>query len=347
MEVYNKVQQYLKKNNKTWLITGVAGFIGSNLLEKLLILDQRVIGLDNFETGYQENINQAIATANETNSKNLSNNFKLIKGDIRSFDDCKKIFKDNVDYVLHQAALGSVPRSIKDPVNTNNVNVNGFLNILHASKYAKVKKLVYASSSSVYGDSSELPKTEHKVGNLLSPYAVSKSVNELYARVYSKNYNFKTIGLRYFNIFGKRQDPNGVYAAVIPKWILNIKKKKEIKIYGDGETSRDFCYIENAIQANLIAALCDDEVAINQVYNIGLNQSTTLNELYLTIHDSLSKKLSYISKIRPSYCDFREGDIRHSIANIDKAQKLLGYKPEFKINDGIELTVDWFVNNYD
>ena len=282
MSKYEEAEEFLKFNKKTWLITGVAGFIGSNLLEKLLILNQKVVGLDNFEIGNQSNIDQAIKDANNNVGRDLTSNFLLIKGDIRNLDDCKKACK-NVNYVLHQAALGSVPRSIKDPINTNNTNIVGFLNILIASKDAKVQRLVYASSSAVYGDHNDLPKIEDKVGNSLSPYALTKSVNEKYASIFAKVYNFKSIGLRYFNIFGKRQDLNGAYAAVIPKWVSNVRNLKSVEIYGDGETSRDFCYIENAVQANILSAIHEDEVATNQVYNIAVNDQTSLNELYLII----------------------------------------------------------------
>ena len=260
-----------------------------------MILNQKVVGIDNFETGKQSNIDQAIQDANKNVGKNLSSNFLFIKGDIRNLNDCNKACK-NINYVLHQAALGSVPRSIKDPINTNNTNIVGFLNILTASKDAKVSRLVYASSSAVYGDHPDLPKIEDKVGNLLSPYALTKSVNEEYANIFARVYNFKTIGLRYFNIFGKRQDPNGAYAAVIPKWISIIKNKKDVEIYGDGETSRDFCYIENAVQANILSAINKDESATNQTYNIAVNDQTSLNELYLIIEDILSKKIEGISK---------------------------------------------------
>lgn len=343
MSKYKEAEEFLKLNKKTWLITGVAGFIGSNLLEKLLILNQKVVGIDNFETGKQSNIDQAIQDANKNVGKNLSSNFLFIKGDIRNLNDCNKACK-NINYVLHQAALGSVPRSIKDPINTNNTNIVGFLNILTASKDAKVSRLVYASSSAVYGDHPDLPKIEDKVGNLLSPYALTKSVNEEYANIFARVYNFKTIGLRYFNIFGKRQDPNGAYAAVIPKWISIIKNKKDVEIYGDGETSRDFCYIENAVQANILSAINKDESATNQTYNIAVNDQTSLNELYLIIEDILSKKIEGISKKKPIYCDFREGDVRHSLANIDKAKKLLGFEPKYKIKEGLMKTIDWYIN---
>jgi len=270
MTKYEELQEYLKDNQRTWLVTGVAGFIGSNLLEKLLILNQKVVGLDNFDTGHQYNIDQAIEDANKATGKDLKDNFKFIKGDIRELNDCNQAC-NNVDYVLHQAALGSVPRSIEDPINTNRANIDGFLNMLVASKDANVKRFVYAASSSTYGDHPDLPKVEDKIGNPLSPYAVTKVVNELYAQVFAKTYGFETIGLRYFNIFGKRQDPNGAYAAVIPKWVAAILGKNDVFINGDGETSRDFCYIDNTIQMNLLAATTDNNNATNQVYNVALN----------------------------------------------------------------------------
>jgi len=341
MTKYDEVQEFLRFNQKTWLITGVAGFIGSNLLEKLLILNQKVVGLDNFEMGYQFNINQAIEDANKNTGKNLSKNFSLIKGDIRNLEDCKKALK-NIDYVLHQAALGSVPRSIKDPIKTNNSNIVGFLNILVASKDAKVQNFVYASSSSIYGNHPDLPKVENKIGEPLSPYALSKSVNEKYASIFSKVYNFKSVGLRYFNIFGKRQDPKGAYAAVIPKWILNMKNNENVNIYGDGETTRDFCFIENAVQANLLAAITNNDTAKDQIYNIAVNDKITLNELFYMTQEILYRK-NKISKKKPIYCDFREGDVRHSQANINKAKKLLGYDPSYRINEGLEKTIDWFI----
>jgi len=341
---YLQLQEHLKNNQNTWLITGVAGFIGSNLLEKLLILDQKVVGLDNFETGYQQNIDQAIEDANKASNKNLSNNFKFINGDIRKLEDCKKAC-NGVNYVLHQAALGSVPRSIEDPINTNRANIDGFLNMLVASKDENVKRFVYAASSATYGDHQDLPKVEDKIGNPLSPYAVTKVVNELYANVFAKTYGFKTIGLRYFNIFGKRQDPNGAYAAVIPKWIASIINKEDVFINGDGETSRDFCYIDNTVQMNLIAATTDNDEATDHVYNVALNDRTNLNELYQMIEERLIQRISGLKKKKPIYRNFRSGDVRHSQANIDKAKKLLDYQPQFKISKGMDEAMDWYVNS--
>jgi UDP-N-acetylglucosamine 4-epimerase len=342
MSKYEELQKYLKNNQRTWLITGVAGFIGSNLLEKLLILNQKVVGLDNFDTGYQHNIEQAIKDANKATSKDLNSNFKFINGDIRVLKDCQQGCH-GVDYVLHQAALGSVPRSIEDPINTNSANISGFLNMLVASNDANVKRFVYAASSSTYGDHPSLPKIEDEIGNPLSPYAVTKLVNELYAGVFAKSYGFKTIGLRYFNIFGKRQDPNGAYAAVIPKWISDMLNKKDVFINGDGETSRDFCYIDNTVQINLLAAITDNVKATDQVYNVALNESTSLNKLYQMIEDRLLQRTEGLEKKEPIYREFRAGDVRHSQADISKAQVLLNYQPEYKVSEGMDEAIDWYV----
>jgi UDP-N-acetylglucosamine/UDP-N-acetylgalactosamine 4-epimerase len=344
MTKYKQLQEHLESNQKTWLVTGVAGFIGSNLLEKLLILNQKIVGLDNFDTGHQHNIDQAIEDANKATGEDLSNNFKFINGDIRELADCRNAC-NGVDYVLHQAALGSVPRSIEDPINTNKANIDGFLNMLVASKDANVKQFVYAASSSTYGDHPDLPKVEDKIGNPLSPYAVTKVVNELYASVFAKTYGFKTIGLRYFNIFGKRQDPNGAYAAVIPKWIAAILNKEDVFINGDGETSRDFCYIDNTVQMNLLAATTDNDEATNQVYNVALNDRTSLNQLYQIIEDRLIQRVQGLEKKVPIHRDFRAGDVRHSQANIDKAKILLNYQPKHMISEGMDEVIDWYVSN--
>ena len=345
MKKYEELQEYLKNNQTTWLITGVAGFIGSNLLEKLLLLNQKVIGLDSFDTGYQKNIDEAILDANKILGEDVSKNFKFIKGDIKSIDDCKQAC-NGVDYVLHQAALGSVPRSIEDPISTNEANINGFINMLVASKDSKVKRFVYAASSSSYGDNVDLPKVENMIGNPLSPYAVTKLVNEYYAGVFAKNYDFKAIGLRYFNIFGKRQDPNGAYAAVIPKWIACIFNQESVHINGDGETSRDFCYVDNAVQANILAAMTENNEATDQVYNVALNDRTSLNELYRMIEDSLIKNVQGLEKKEPIYRDFRPGDVRHSQASIDKAKELLGYQPQFRISEGLNEAIGWYINSF-
>jgi len=344
MTRYEQLQEHLKDNQSTWLVTGVAGFIGSNLLEKLLILNQKVVGLDSFDTGYQHNVDQAIQDANDITGKDLSNNFKFINGDIKKLSDCK-LACDGVDYVLHQAALGSVPRSIEDPIATNEANINGFVNMLVASRDAKVKRFVYAASSSSYGDNPDLPKVEHMTGNPLSPYAVTKIVNELYANVFAKNYDFKTIGLRYFNIFGKRQDPDGAYAAVIPKWVAAILNKEDVYINGDGETSRDFCYIDNTVQMNLLAATTDNEEATNQVYNVALNDRTSLTKLHQMIEERLIERVEGLEKKKPIYREFRSGDVRHSQASIDKAKKLLDYQPKYKISEGMDEAIDWYINS--
>ena len=364
MSRYKELQQHLKQNQYTWLITGVAGFIGSNLLEKILILNQKVIGLDNFETGYQHNIDQAIENAIKQHpllerGKDGAGvkNFHFIKGDIRNLECCQKAMTFpltleregrgegmKVDYVLHQAALGSVPRSIEDPIRTNKTNIDGFLNMLVTSRDAKVKRFVYAASSSTYGDHPDLPKVEDKIGNPLSPYAVTKLVNELYAQVFAKTYNFNTIGLRYFNIFGKRQDPNGPYAAVIPKWTEALIKGKELFINGDGETSRDFCYIENTIQMNLLAATTENPEATNQIYNVAHNQRTSLNELYRLIKERVAERCTPPTD-NLSHRDFRAGDVRHSQADITKAQALLNYQPIQDIKQGLDEAMDWYVKS--
>ena len=346
---YEQVCAQLKANPKTWLITGVAGFIGSNLLEKLLRLDQKVVGLDNFATGYQHNIDQAIEDAFGTSQNSpevdrSSNNFTFIEGDIQDYETCCRACH-NVDYILHQAALGSVPRSIEDPITTNKANIDGFLNMLVAAKDANVKRFVYAASSSTYGDHPDLPKEEDKIGNPLSPYAVTKVVNELYASVFAKTYGFKTIGLRYFNIFGKRQDPNGAYAAVIPKWVLSILKGENVYINGDGETSRDFCYIDNTVQMNLLAATTVSDDATDQVYNVALNDRTSLNQLFELIQDLLIKLQPSLFAIKPIYRDFRAGDVRHSQADISRAISLLGYVPTHKIAEGLVEAMDWYVDS--
>ncbi|MDG2252925.1 MAG: NAD-dependent epimerase/dehydratase family protein [Methylophilaceae bacterium] len=344
MSRFEKLQDYLKNNQSTWLVTGVAGFIGSNLLEKLLILNQKVVGLDNFDTGYQHNIDQAIQDAKNFSGKELGGNFKFIDGDIRELKSCQQACK-SVDYVLHQAALGSVPRSIEDPIKTNRANIDGFLNMLVASKDANVKRFVYAASSSTYGDHPDLPKVENKIGNPLSPYAVTKAVNELYASVFAKAYGFKSIGLRYFNIFGKRQDPNGAYAAVIPKWVSAILNNEDVYIYGDGETSRDYCYIANTVQMNLLAATTVNDQATDKIYNVALNDRTSLNTLYKMIEERLIQRKHDLKNKVPLYRDFRAGDVRHSQANIEKAKSLLDYQPSHKVSKGMDETIDWYINN--
>ena len=339
MTQYEKTQQDLVHTPKTWLITGVAGFIGSNLLETLLKLNQTVVGLDNFATGYQKNLDEVQRLV----STEQWQRFSFIEGDIRNFEDCQTACAD-VDYVLHQAALGSVPRSLADPITTNEVNISGFLNMLTAARDAEVESFTYAASSSTYGDHPGLPKVEDKIGKPLSPYAVTKYVNELYADVFSRSYGFKSVGLRYFNVFGRRQDPDGAYAAVIPKWTAAMVKGDTVFINGDGETSRDFCYIENTVQANILAATTQNEDATNQVYNVAVGDRTTLNELFNAIKSALTDNgVTY--EQQPSYRDFRPGDVRHSQANVSKANSLLGYEPKFNISQGIEEAMAWYVSS--
>ncbi len=317
-------------NTHTWLITGVAGFIGSNLLEYLLRSDQKVVGLDNFETGFESNLNEVKARVGAIKWRN----FSFHRGDICNIDDCRKIMT-GIDFVLHHAALGSVPRSIGNPIRTNEVNIGGFLNVLLAAKDANIKKVIYAASSSTYGDHPALPKVESVIGKPLSPYAVTKYVNELYADVFSKVYGLDSIGLRYFNVFGPRQNPNGEYAAVIARWLSKIKSNEIVSIYGDGETSRDFCYVKNVVHANIRAALNLNSAANNQVYNIALGDQTSLNDLFELLVSNYRKISGVNYALDPEYIDFRVGDVRHSRADISKAELLLGYKPLVRIRDGL------------
>lgn len=354
---HEALKQRIQASPRTWLITGVAGFIGSNLLEMLLSLNQRVVGLDNFATGYRHNLAAALADASQSPNwrgrprEELESLFCFIEGDIRNLDTCRQamtwtIGNANfpVDYVLHQAALGSVPRSIDDPVTTNQTNIDGFLNMLVAARDAKVRRFVYAASSSTYGDHPDLPKIEDRIGKPLSPYAVTKLVNELYADVFARTYDFETIGLRYFNIFGKRQNPNGAYAAVIPKWIAALIGNQPLYINGDGETSRDFCYIANTMQANLLAATTENPEAVNQVYNVAVGDRTALNDLCAFLVKNLGARYPHLRDYKPSYRDFRPGDVRHSLADIGKATRLLGYVPSHRIEAGLEESMAWYVN---
>jgi len=339
MSQYQIICEQLKQSPKTWLITGVAGFIGSNLLETLLKLNQKVVGLDNFATGHQHNLDEVKGLV--TSEQWL--NFNFIQGDIRNLEDCEKACVE-VDYVLHQAALGSVPRSIADPITTNAANITGFINMLVAARDARVKSFTYAASSSTYGDHPALPKVEENIGNPLSPYAVTKYVNELYADVFARTYDFKCIGLRYFNVFGKRQDPNGAYAAVIPKWTAAMIQNEDVFINGDGETSRDFCFIENTVQANILAATTSNEEAKNQVYNVAVGDRTTLNDLFNAIKNALNEnEITYIKN--PIYREFRKGDVRHSQASVEKIENLLGYKAQYVISQGVDLAMKWYVKN--
>jgi UDP-N-acetylglucosamine/UDP-N-acetylgalactosamine 4-epimerase len=345
----DNLKPLLTENNqtvtKTWVITGVAGFIGSNLLEALLKLDQRVIGLDNFATGHKRNLDevQTLVTADQWQQ------FHFVEGDICDLNTCHMLFRtqpnSTVDYVLHQAALGSVPRSLKDPIRTNEVNISGFLNMLVASRDAQVSRFIYAASSSTYGDHPALPKVEDQIGKPLSPYAVTKYVNELYADVFHRSYGMDCIGLRYFNVFGPRQDPEGAYAAVIPKWIAAILKNETVFINGDGETSRDFCYVANAIQANLRAALTQNPKALNQVYNVAVGDQTTLNELFNLLQTQLTQTVPKLTTKEPTYRDFRPGDVRHSKADIKKAKQLLGYDPTHTAREGVDEALGWYLSN--
>jgi UDP-N-acetylglucosamine 4-epimerase len=336
MTQYEKIKNQLLEAPKTWLITGVAGFIGSNLLETLLLLEQKVVGLDNFATGHQHNLDEVKSLVSSTQW----DNFNFIEGDIRDYATCTEAVA-NVDYVLHQAALGSVPRSIADPIATNAANITGFLNMLQAAKEAQTKSFTYAASSSTYGDHPALPKVEENIGNPLSPYAVTKYVNELYAGVYARTYGFKTIGLRYFNVFGKRQDPSGAYAAVIPKWTSAMVKGEPVYINGDGETSRDFCFIENTVQMNILAATAIDD-AKDEVYNVAVGDRTTLNDLYQAIKLALTDN-GIVTQAEPQYREFRAGDVRHSQANVNKAKDNLGYQPTHRIKDGINRAMPWYI----
>ena len=356
ISAYDTLKARLMNEQHIWLITGVAGFIGSNLLETLLKLNQCVVGLDNFATGHQRNLDEVQSLV----EPNQWANFRFIRGDIRNLNDCQKamtfchsgagdnLVNDNgisVEYVLHQAALGSVPRSVEDPVTTNSANITGYLNMLVAARDAKVKRFVYAASSSTYGDHPDLPKVEDKIGKPLSPYAVTKYVNELYADVFGKTYGMQSMGLRYFNVFGPRQDPDGAYAAVIPKWIASMIKNDPVYINGDGETSRDFCFIENVCQTNLLAATAENAAALNQVYNVAVGDRTSLNQLYEQLQLNLYPIYPHLNQAKPVYRDFRGGDVRHSLADISKAKTLLGYQPKHQVSDGLKLAMAWYLRN--
>ena len=339
MTYYELVMQEIKLNPKVWLVTGAAGFIGSNLTEALLRLNQKVVGLDNFSTGRQSNLDDIKRFVSDSQWAN----FTFIKGDIGNLDDCLKACH-GVDIVLHQAALGSVPRSIENPIATNESNIVGFLNMLVAARDSKVKRFVYAASSSVYGDHPQLPKQEDITGKPLSPYAVTKVVNELYAQVFASLYSMQTIGLRYFNVFGKRQNPSGAYAAVIPKWIDALLNKQSVLIHGDGSNSRDFCYIENAIQANILAALTTNETALNQSYNVAVGDRITLQELYEFLAQEIVKYKTGLQVKPPTYGPPRAGDIPHSIADIGKARTNLNYEPKFKVRSGLVEAIASYLN---
>ena len=337
MSIFAERQEQLRQHPATWLVTGAAGFIGSNLVETLLRLGQRVVGLDSFATGHRHNLDEVQALVGDEAWRN----WILLEGDIRDAATCRQACA-GVDYVLHQAALGSVPRSIEDPLTTNEANITGFVNMLTAARDAGVRRFVYAASSSTYGDHPDLPKIEERIGNPLSPYAVTKLVNELYAAVFARTYGFRSIGLRYFNIFGQRQDPDGAYAAVIPRWFAALLKGEPVSINGDGETSRDFCFIDNCVQANLLAATAPDEAA-DHVYNVAFGERTSLNELFALIRERVADRVPAARDAEPVYRDFRAGDVRHSLADITKAGRLLGYQPEHSVRSGLDKAADWYV----
>ena len=332
---------YNLKDSKTWLVTGVAGFIGSNLLERLLKLNQNVMGLDNFFSGHAHNLDEVKSLV----SAEQWQNFTFMEGDIRDPATCLKAC-EGVELVLHQAALGSVPLSVDDPKLANDINVSGFINMLEGAKAAKVKRFVYASSSAVYGDSDNLPAQENIIGRSISPYATTKYINELYADVFSLTYQMECIGLRYFNVFGPRQDPNGAYAAVIPQWFSDLLTGKTVYINGDGKTTRDFCYIHNCVQANLLAALTDNPKAVNQVYNVSLGKETKLNDLFYNIRECVTQANPDAKSVEPAYRDFRAGDIRYSYADVSKISALLGFEPEFSVQAGLEKATEWYLNYF-
>ncbi len=340
MSTFDDIKANLLAAPKTWVVTGVAGFIGSNLLETLLRLNQKVVGLDNFSTEDDRNMKEVQTLVTEAQWQR----FTFVEGDIRDLDACRQVCA-HADYVLHHAALGSVPRSLEDPILTNESNITGFLHMLVAARDAGVKRFVYAASSSTYGDHPGLPKVEDVIGSPLSPYAVTKYVNELYASVFDTAYGFKATGLRYFNVFGPRQNPNGAYAAVIPKWFGSLLRGETVYINGDGETSRDFCYVDNAVQANLLAACTQNPEAVGQVYNIAFSQVTTLNQLYDQIRQQLADKRPDLQVPDAVYRDFRAGDVRYSLADTSKARRLLGYDPQYSVSTGLEHATKWYIDH--
>ena len=339
MNAYARICSDLQAKPGRWLITGVAGFIGSNLLERLLGLGQTVVGLDNFLTGYRKNLEMVRGIVGEEAWKR----FTFIEGDIRDLETCRKAVS-GVRHVLHEAALGSVPRSLDDPLLTNSCNIDGFLNMILASRDAGCQSFVYAASSSTYGDSEELPKVEDRIGRPLSPYAVTKYVDELYAGVFAACYGFASIGLRYFNVFGQRQDPDGAYAAVIPQWFADLLRGRQVYINGDGETSRDFCYVDNVVQANILASFARED-AVNNIYNIAFGQRTTLNELFGLVRAEVARFLPQADSAMAEHRAFRAGDVRHSLADISKARKLLGYEPAYDVRQGLALAGQWYAKN--
>ncbi len=339
MSAYSDLTKSMTAEPSRWLITGVAGFIGSNLLEHLLKLGQTVVGLDNFMTGYQKNLDMV----RDIVGPEAWSRFTFIEGDIRDIETCHAACQ-GVQHVLHEAALGSVPRSIDDPLLSNSCNITGYLHMLVAARDAGVKSFVYAASSSTYGDSPELPKVEDKIGSPLSPYAVTKYVDELYADVFNRCYGFSSVGLRYFNVFGQRQDPYGAYAAVIPQWFASLIKQETVFVNGDGETSRDFCYIDNVVQANLLASFAQGD-ATNKIYNVAFGQRTTLNELFGLIKEEVARHNPEVMGAQCVHRDYRAGDVRHSLADISRAHNLLGYDPQFDVRQGLRLAGDWYAAN--
>ena len=338
---FEQLAQRLQSQPARWLVTGCAGFIGSHLVETLLKLNQPVVGLDNFATGHRRNLDEVKALVSPAQWQK----FHFIEADIRAPETCGHACRE-VDFVLHQAALGSVPRSLADPLATNAANIDGFLNMLVAARDTKVRRFVYAASSSTYGDHPGLPKVEETLGRPLSPYAVTKLVNELYAEVFGRCYGFSSIGLRYFNVFGARQDPEGAYAAVIPRWTRAMLLGENVLINGDGETSRDFCFVANAVQANLLAATTENEGAVNQVYNVALDERTSLSRLFEMLRDILGETRPDLASVKPGYGEFRPGDVRHSQADISKARRLLNYAPTHRLEEGIRLAMPWYISHF-
>lgn len=334
--LYDTVRQDLLRSPRCFLVTGAAGFIGSNIVETLLGIGQKVVAFDNYQTGYRQNLAFSDAT--------LCANLKIVDGDTRDLNACIAA-ASGVDVIIHQAALGSVPRSLDNPIATHDHNVNGFLNIMWAARETAVPRVVFASSSSVYGDNSDLPKFEDAIGSPLSPYALTKSINEQYARMFARTFGLSSIGLRYFNVFGRRQDPSGAYAAVLPKWIDRLLSGAPVEIYGDGQTSRDFCYISNVVQANILAATTENPEAVGKVYNIACGATTSLNELFRSIVQELVARRRLAGSVDAVYRDFRKGDIRNSLADISRARSLLGYEPTHTVAQGLEECIDWYCNN--
>lgn len=333
----------LRQNPRTWLVTGVAGFIGSNLMQTLLENGQTVVGLDDFTTGHQHNLNAVLAEVEVSHGQDAAKRFSFVEGSIQNPYDCMQACR-GVDVILHQAALGSVPRSLKQPLRYHHNNSTGFVNMLEAARHSGVKRFVYASSSSVFGDSPVLPKLEDNIGKPLSPYALSKCSNEHYADLYGRVYDMECMGLRYFNVFGRRQDPQGAYAAVMPLWFKNFIHHLPVHINGDGETSRDFCYIDNAVQANILCGITDNPDAANTVYNVACGERTSLNQLFGMIRDLVAERYPHARDMQPNYRDFRPGDVRHSLADISRARNLLGYEVLADVREGLKRTADWYIN---